>query len=322
MAGMTQDGRMPRRRIVVVAFPDVQALDVAGPAEVFAQAGGYDVQVAAPVRAPLATGSGYAILPDIALDDVRGAIDTIVVAGGEGTRAAHADDGLTAWIAAAAPRARRVAAVCTGAFLLARAGLLDGRRATTHWAWCDALASAYPSVTVDADPIFVADGGVWTSAGVTAGMDLALALVEEDLGPERALEVARNLVLFVRRPGGQSQFSSGLRAQGATRAPLRELQAWIAGNLDADLAVGALAERAHMSERHFARAFKDETGLTPAAYVEQVRVERARLLLESTPTPVAAVAAQCGFGTVETLRRAFARRVGVSPGAYRERFAA
>jgi len=313
---------MPRRRIVIVAFPDVQALDVAGPAEVFAQAGGYDVQVAAPAREPLATGSGYAIVPDLALHEVRGPIDTLVVAGGAGTRAAHADDGLTAWLAATAPRARRIASVCTGAFLLARAGLLDGRRVTTHWAWCDALAAAYPSVTVDADPIFVADGRVWTSAGVTAGMDLALALVEDDLGPERALDVARQLVLFVRRPGGQSQFSAGLRAQGATRAPLRELQAWISDHLGADLAVSALAERAHMSERHFARAFKDETGVTPAAYVEQVRVERARLLLESTPAPVAAVAAQCGFGTVETLRRAFARRVGVSPVAYRERFAA
>ncbi len=153
-------------------------------------------------------------------------------------------------------------------------------------------------------------------------MDLALALVEEDLGPARALEVARSLVLFVRRPGGQAQFSAGLQAQAAARAPLRELQAWMTDNLDADLAVAALAQRAHMSERHFARAFKDETGLTPAAYVERLRVERARLLLETTPAPVASIATGCGFGTVETLRRAFARRVGVSPGAYRERFAA
>ncbi len=314
--------RVMPRRIVIVAFPDVQALDVAGPAEVFAQAGGYDVRVAAPVREPLATGSGYAILPDLALDEVDGPLDTLVVAGGEGTRAASADDLLVGWIADAAPRARRVASVCTGAFLLARAGLLDGRRATTHWAWCDALARAFPAVTVDPDPIFVADGPVRTSAGVTAGMDLALALVEEDLGPARALEVARHLVLFVRRPGGQAQFSSGLQAQAAVRAPLRELQAWMTDNLDADLAVGALADRAHMSERHFARAFKDETGMTPAAYVERLRVERARLLLESTPAPVATVATRCGFGTVETMRRAFARRVGVSPGAYRERFAA
>lgn len=311
---------MPRR-IVIVAFPDVQALDVAGPAEVFAQAGGYDVQVAAPEREPLSTGSGYAILPELALHDVRGPIDTLVVAGGEGTRAASADEFLVGWIARTAPRARRVASVCTGAFLLARAGLLDGRRATTHWAWCDALAGAFPSVTVEPDPIFVADGPVRTSAGVTAGMDLALSLVEEDLGPQRALEVARNLVLFVRRPGGQAQFSAGLRAQAATRAPLRELQARIGDQLEGDLSVSALAARAHMSERHFARAFRDETGITPAAYVEHLRVERARLLLGTTPTAIAAVATQCGFGTPETMRRAFARRVGVSPVAYRERFA-
>ena len=310
------------RRIVIVAFHDVQALDVAGPAEVFAQAGGYTVQVAAPEREPLATGSGYAILPDLALGDVRGPIDTLVVAGGEGTRAAWADDLLVGWIGDAAPRARRVASVCTGAFLLGRAGLLDGRRCTTHWAWCDALARAVPSATVEPDPIFVADGPIRTSAGVTAGMDLALALVEEDLGPARALEVARELVLFIRRPGGQAQFSAGLQAQAAARAPLRELQAWMTDNLAADLSVAALAGRAHMSERHFARAFKDETGMTPATYVERLRVERARLLLETTPAPVASVAARCGFGTVETLRRAFARRVGVSPAAYRERFAA
>ena len=318
---MPHDAPVPRR-IVIVAFPDVQALDVAGPAEVFAQAGGYDVRVAAPAREPLRTGSGYAILPDLALAEVDGPVDTLVVAGGEGTRAASADDLLVGWIAGAAPHARRVASVCTGAFLLARAGLLDGRRATTHWAWCDALARAFPAVTVEPDPIFVADGPIRTSAGVTAGMDLALALVEEDLGPARALEVARNLVLFVRRPGGQAQFSAGLQAQAAARAPLRDLQAWMTDNLGADLAVAALARRAHMSERHFARAFKDETGMTPAAYVERLRVERARLLLETTSAPVASIATGCGFGTVETLRRAFARRVGVSPGAYRERFAA
>ena len=310
------------RRIVIVAFPDVQALDVAGPAEVFSQAGGYSVQVAAPERQPLPTGSGYSLLPDVALRDITGPIDTLVIAGGEGTRAASADDLLVGWIAGAAPRARRVASVCTGAFLLARAGLLDGRRATTHWAWCEALARSFPAVTVEPDPIFVVDGPIRTSAGVTAGMDLALALVEEDLGSQRALDVARNLVLFVRRPGGQAQFSAGLQAQVAVREPLRDLQAWMNDHLEADLAVGALAGRVHMSERHFARAFKAETGLTPGEYVERLRVERARLLLESTPEPVAAVAARCGFGTVETMRRAFARRIGVSPGAYRERFAA
>jgi len=310
------------RRIIIVAFPGVQALDVAGPAEVFAQAGGYEVRVAARALEPLPTGSGYAIVPELTLAGVAGPIDTLLVAGGEGTRSAVADEELVGWIAATAPRARRIASVCTGAFLLARAGLLDGRRATTHWAWCAELARRFPQVEVDPDPIFVADGRVRTSAGVTAGMDLALALVEEDHGPRAALAVARQLVLFVRRPGGQAQFSAGLAAQAAVRAPLRELQAWIADHLTDDLSVPALAGRAQMSERTFARAFRRETGSTPGDYVEALRVERARLLLETTPAQVDAVAAACGFGTVETLRRAFARRTGVSPTAYRSRFAA
>jgi transcriptional regulator GlxA family with amidase domain len=311
------------REVVIVAFPEVQALDVAGPAEVFAQAGGYGVRVAAPRVEPLATGSGYAIAPEVALANVDlDRVDTLVVAGGEGTRAAVADEVLVAWLAAAAPRVRRVAAVCTGAFLLARAGLLDGRRATTHWAWCDELARRFPAVVVEPDPIFVADGPFRTSAGVTAGMDLALSLVEEDLGPRAALRVARELVLFVRRPGGQSQFSAGLAAQAAENAPLRELQAWISDHLDEDLSVPALARRAHMAERSFARAYARETGRTPAVHVELLRVERARMLLETTPAGVEAVAARCGFGTVETMRRAFARRLGVAPAAYRSRFAA
>jgi transcriptional regulator GlxA family with amidase domain len=213
-----------------------------------------------------------------------------------------------------------VSSVCTGAFVLAKAGLLDGRRATTHWASCDRLAARYPAVTVEPDPIFVRDGNVYTSAGVTAGMDLALALVEEDLGRKTALEVARRLVLFVKRPGGQSQFSAQLAAQTADREPLRELQDWIGGNLDADLSVPALARRAHMSERNFARAFRRELGLTPAAYVEIARVESARMALESAATPVEVVARQAGFGTVETMRRAFHRRLGVGPADYRARF--
>ena len=213
-----------------------------------------------------------------------------------------------------------MASVCTGAFLLARAGLLEGRRATTHWSACAQLASRYPGVEVDPDPIFVRHGPVITSAGVTAGMDLALALVEEDLGRELALEVARWLVLFVKRPGGQAQFSAALAAQAAGREPLRELQDWIPGHLEADLSVPALARRACMSERNFARAFRHETGLTPAAYVELTRVERARMELESGELPVEVVARRAGFGTVETMRRAFRRRVGVSPADYRQRF--
>jgi transcriptional regulator GlxA family with amidase domain len=198
--------------------------------------------------------------------------------------------------------------------------LLEGRRATTHWASCETLAERYPAVAVERDPIFVRDGNIYTSAGVTAGMDLALALVEEDLGRRTALEVARWLVLFVKRPGGQSQFSSQLAAQAADREPLRELQEWIAGHLDADLSVPALARRAHMSERNFARAFRRELGMTPGAYVEVARVEAARIALETTAAPVEAVARDAGFGTVETMRRAFHRRLGVGPAAYRARF--
>jgi transcriptional regulator GlxA family with amidase domain len=225
-----------------------------------------------------------------------------------------------AWLTAAARRSRRVASVCTGAFLLARAGLLDGRPATTHWASCKELARRYPSIRVEPDPIFVRDGDVMTSAGVTAGMDLALALVEEDLGRETALETARWLVLFLKRPGGQAQFSAQLAAQMADREPLRELQEWIPDNLDVDLSVPALARRACMSERNFARAFRRETGMTPAAYVETARVERARMALESGELPVETIARQAGFGTVETMRRAFGRRLGVSPLDYRNRF--
>jgi transcriptional regulator GlxA family with amidase domain len=313
-------------RAVIVAFPHVQALDVIGPAEVLSAASelappGYSVEVIAPEPGPLAS-SSVALHPDKTLDDCRGPIDTLIVAGGAGARAAQYDERLVAWLRDAAWRSRRVTSVCTGAFLLAAAGLLDGRRATTHWAWCNVLAQHYPAVTVEPDPIFVRDGNVITSAGVTAGMDLALALVEEDVGREVALEAARWLVLFLKRPGGQSQFSSQLASQRADREPLRELQGWVADNLERDLSVPALAGRAGMSERNFARAFRRETGLTPAAYVEVVRVERARIALESGDLPVELVAKQVGFGTVETMRRAFRRRLGVAPADYRSRFRA
>ncbi len=237
-------------------------------------------------------------------------------------QAAARDHRLTDWLRLAARRSRRVTSVCTGAFLLARAGLLDGRRATTHWNACDALARHYPSIEVEPDPIFVRDGNVYTSAGVTAGIDLALALVEEDLGREAALTVARDLVLFIRRPGGQAQFSAGLAGQAASRPGVRDLQGWIADHLDHDLSVPALAERAFMSPRNFARVFAREVGVTPAAYVESLRLERARTLLEtSDELQLEEVALRCGFGTVETLRRVFGRRLGVNPNAYRSRFA-
>ena len=313
-----------KRRVVIVGFPGVQTLDVTGPAEVFRAAGlirppGYEVTVAAAQKQPLAT-STVSFVPDAALDDIGGTLDTLIVAGGTGARRAEDDPRLIDWIREAAKQARRVTSVCTGAFLLARAGLLDGCRATTHWAHCADLAERYPEVAVERDPIFVRDGNVATSAGVTAGMDLALALVEEDLGREAALEAARWLVVFLQRPGGQAQFSAQLAAQAADRAPLRELQAWIPDHLDEDLTVPALARRACMSDRNFARAFRRETGMTPGAYVETARVERARIALETGDLPVETVARQAGFGTVETMRRAFGRRVGASPAEYRTRF--
>jgi transcriptional regulator GlxA family with amidase domain len=314
------------RRIVIVAFPGVQTLDVVGPAEVFSTAdrlasgGEYAVDVVAASGGALTTGSGLQLLPHRSLTGVRGPIDTLMVAGGTGVADAMADERLVRWIRTAAQRARRVASVCNGAFLLAEAGLLDGRRATTHWAACAELRRRYPSVEVEDAPIFVRDGDVYTSAGVTAGIDLALAMVEDDLGAAVARDAARWLVLFLRRPGNQAQFSSGPAWQPATRPPLRDLQSWIADNLTADLSVAALAERAYMSPRNFARAFRREVGVTPGAYVESARLERARAELEAGDASVDAVAALCGFGTVETMRRAFQRRFDVNPAAYRSRF--
>jgi transcriptional regulator GlxA family with amidase domain len=315
---------MPRR-VVLVAYPGVQALDLTGPADAFAIASAvvpdaYEVELVAHRPAPLRAANGLRLVPDRALQACRGPIDTLLVAGGPGVIYALDDGVLVEWIATAAGRARRVASVCTGAFLLARAGLLDGRRATTHWAGCAELERRHPEVRVERDPIYVRDGRIYTSAGITAGIDLAIAMIEEDLGPRVALDVARMLVLFVKRPGGQAQFSAQLAAQAADREPLRELQAWLPDHLDEDLSVPALAARVFMSPRNFARAFRREVGMTPAAYVEALRVERARMLLETTDLPVEEVARRCGFGSVETLRRAFARRLNVTPSAYRDRF--
>jgi transcriptional regulator GlxA family with amidase domain len=317
--------RPSTRRVLVVGFPDVQVLDVTGPGEVFSIADrlagpAYSVELASADGESIVSSSGFELVPHGPLPPRSRRIDTLVVAGGRGVGEAARDERLVAWVRATAPRCRRVASVCTGAFVLARAGLLDGRRATTHWAACDDLARHHPEVRVEPDPIYLRDGNVYTSAGVTAGIDLALGLVEEDLGSRVALEVARQLVLFVRRPGGQAQFSAVLAGQAADRLSLRELQDWMADHLDDDLSVAALAERAFMSPRNFARVFRREVGTTPAAYVESLRVERARLLLESTEHQVDEIARRCGFGTVETLRRSFARRLRVSPAEYRLRF--
>ncbi len=314
-----------------MAYPRIQSLDVTGPLEVFAGAQrlieetgrsepGYDVRVLSPDGRPLASSSGLRITPDGAAREQAVVIDTLIVAGGPGHVEAQEDQDLIAWIAATSSRARRTASVCTGAFLLARAGVLQGRRATTHWAFAQQLALAHPDVSVDPEPIFVRDGSVWTSAGVTCGMDLALALVEDDLDREAALQIARMLVLFLRRPGNQSQFSAALGSQTPRREPLREAQRAVLESVCGDHTVEAMAERAHMSPRHFARAFRAETGITPARYVERVRVEAARRMLEETSDPIADVAAACGFGTPETMRRVFLRALTVGPAEYRRRF--
>jgi transcriptional regulator GlxA family with amidase domain len=319
------------REVAILLYPGVQSLDVTGPLEVFDAAGrvlahrpgsgrGYSVRLLAREREPLRTSSGLTVVPDGVLSDVRYPLDTLIVPGGGGQVRAAQDPATLDWIRRSAARSRRVASVCTGAFLLASAGLLDGRRATTHWAYASALAREHPGVHVDPEPIFVRDGRIWTSAGVTAGIDLALALVEHDSDRECALAIARHLVMFLRRPGNQSQFSATLAAQQPEREPLREVQRSVLEDVAGDHSVEAMAARAHMSPRHFARAFRAETGLTPARYVERVRLEAARRRLEEGREPIAAVAAACGFGTAETMRRAFLRTLAVGPSEYRRRF--
>lgn len=325
-----RDAQHPRV-IVIVVYPGVQSLDVTGPLEVFAGAQrlietdsrrepGYELLTLSHDGAALRTSSGLTLIPNVGLQGAPKSIDTLIVAGGSGHGEAEADRALVDWIARASLNARRTASVCTGAFLLARAGLLDGRRATTHWAAARELQRMHPEVRVDAEPIFVRDGPVWTSAGVSAGMDLTLALVEEDLDREAALTIARHLVLFLRRPGNQSQFSATLAAQRAQRDPLRETQRAILEDVAGDHSVEAMAVRAHMSPRHFARAFRAETGVTPARHVERVRLEAARRRLEDTSDPLAAIAVGCGFGSAETMRRVFLRTLEVGPAEYRRRF--
>jgi transcriptional regulator GlxA family with amidase domain len=318
-------------RVVILLYPGVQSLDVTGPLEVFAGAHlalaaarpgepGYEVSTVAASMDPLRTSSGLTITPDQTLPRSGEPIDTLIVPGGSGRRQAGADAELIDWIARAARGARRVASVCTGSFLLAQAGLLDGRRVTTHWAYAAQLARLHPQVDVDPDPIFIQDGSLWTSAGVTAGMDLALAMVEQDHDRDLALEIARHLVLFLRRPGNQSQFSATLMAQEPQREPLREIQRAVLEDVAGDHSIEAMAARAHMSPRHFARAFRAETGVTPARYVERIRLEAARRRLEETSEPVQGIALSCGFGTAETMRRVFLRLLAVGPAEYRRRF--
>jgi transcriptional regulator GlxA family with amidase domain len=317
-----------KRKVVLIAFDGMQLLDLAGPMDVFdaatrvlAGAGGYELLVATPEGKPVraanglevGTGAGLAELP------ARG-IDTLVVVGGAGTDAVAEDERFLGLLLRLAGAARRTCSVCGGAWALAAAGLLDGRRATTHWARCRRLAAAYPSVTVEPDRIYVRDGDVLTSAGVTAGIDLALALVEEDHGAEVARTVARWLVVFLQRPGGQSQFSERLGVSVGSQSPVRPLVDRIVAEPAANHSVAELARAAGLSERHLARVFLREARTTPARFVERVRVEAARDALEGGNTPVEAVAERCGFGSAETMRRAFMRVLGVNPGELRRRF--
>ncbi|WP_436792536.1 GlxA family transcriptional regulator [Actinospongicola halichondriae] len=319
---------MRPRPILFTAFDGIQSLDVNGPLEVFAAAddtvggGAYDITVLSLDGNDVRAGSGLRIGVDGTMTDAPAEIDTVVVPGGDGTVQAVGNPAFVAAVDVLAGRSRRVVSVCSGAFVLAAAGLLDGRKATTHWSVADLLADMHPDVDVDPDPIFVRDGNVSTSAGVTTGMDLALALVEEDLGADVALAVAQRLVLFLRRPGSQSQFSAHRAAQIADLERIRELQTWIEDNAASDLSVARLAERVGYSERHLTRLFLDEVGETPARYVQRIRVDVARRRLEESGDGIDAIATAAGFGSTETLRRAFLREVGVAPAQYRARFTA
>ncbi|MDJ0380040.1 DJ-1/PfpI family protein [Streptomyces sp. G-G2] len=317
-------------RVVIAVFPDVDLLDVTGPAEVFALANresadnAYEVRLAGPEPGHVTTSAGVRLVVDLTFAEVGAAVDTLLVPGAVDLRpdgpVPRVDPAVVEWIRATAPHARRVASVCVGAHLLAAAGLLDGRRATTHWSTAALLAAEHPRVEVDPDPIFVRSGRVWTGAGISACMDLALALVTEDLGEEMALAVARHLVMYLKRQGGQSQFSVPLSRPPGTRRDIDELCAYIADHLDGDLSAAALAARMCMSERHFARTFRRETGVGAAGYVEAARVEAARRLLETTDEPLERVAATAGLGSVETLHRAFRKQIATTPATYRRRF--
>jgi transcriptional regulator GlxA family with amidase domain len=315
------------RTIVLVAYDRMQLLDLAGPVEVFANAdersggGAYRILIATTDGGRVRTTSGVEVGADIAFADAPDEFDTLMAVGGRGTRQLIADAGFIDGLSGLARRARRITSVCSGSFLLAAAGLLDGYRATTHWGSCDLLAENWPEVEVLPDQIYVHDRNRWTSAGITAGIDLSLALVEADHGPELAHRVAAWLVVFARRPGGQAQFSAQLQAQAARTPAIAEIQRWLPDHLGEDLTVDRLADRAGMSTRSFSRSFRAETGTTPAAHVEALRVEAARRLLETTDQTVGAVARNVGFRHAETLHRAFARRVGTTPDRYRQHFA-
>lgn len=319
--------RSSRRNIALVCYDGAQSLDLVGPFEVFRMANyysgtqTYQIMLVSPRGGDIVANSGLRLAGAIALKDVPRDLDTILVAGGDerGVRGA-VDSEIVAWVRSRAKRTPRVGSVCSGAFVLAAAGLLDGRRATTHWESCDELRRMRPQVELEPDAIYVADPPFYTSAGVTAGFDLCLSFVEADCGADIALAVARNLVLFMRRPGGQTQYSAALNVQAAATPRIRKLVAQVTADPTGDLGVPQLAERAGMSERTFSRVFHKETGLTPAAFVEIARVDRAKALLETSNWPLARIAEKSGINSLDALHRAFQKRVGVTPGDYRARF--
>lgn len=315
-------------RIAILAFPRVQLLDVVGPADVFAEAArhlgnprAYQVQVIGTEDGVIKSSSGLRLVVDSTVSTHRGAPDTLLVTGSP-----HIDDiannaDLQAWLKRQSKTVRRIGSVCSGAFVLAAAGLLHGKRVATHWNAVERLAVENPDATVEPDAIYVKDGNLYTSAGVTAGMDLALAMVEEDHGRELALKVARELVMFLKRPGGQSQFSAHLAAQTTERSSIRDVQEYVVAHLRADLSVPRLANRAGMSERNFARVFRAEAGVTPAEFVETARIDAARRLVEASEVSLKRLAYAVGYANVDGFRRAFIRRLGVAPSDYRKRFA-
>jgi len=320
------------RNVVLLAYGGMNLLDLAGPMQVLATTNRlqgrevYRLHVASAEGGAVTTSAGLPVLTQAlsALDALlcAGELHTLISPGGSVGDSFRIDPALVAWIREAAPLARRVCSVCTGAFHLAEAGVLDGLRVTTHWDSAEDLEQRYPALEVDGEPIYIRQGRIWTSAGVTAGIDLTLALVEQDLGHAAAIATARQLVMFIKRPGGQSQFSTPLASQATGAGRFAELHAWIAGNLEADLRVENLARQANMSPRTFARLYVAETGRTPARTVELMRLEAARRALEETRLPLKRIASQSGYGEEQNLRRVFLRQLGVSPGQYRERFAA
>jgi transcriptional regulator GlxA family with amidase domain len=330
LQGIRKPTREPHgvRKVVMLAVSPVVELDVVGPIEVFASANkilrargpAYEIQVVTTEADCIIAGeAGLSLIAHRHYREVSGKVDTLLVSGGHGA-ITRRDRVISAWLRRWASKARRVSSICIGAFLLAEAGLLNGRRATTHWSWANELVTSYPQIAVDPNPIWVQDGKIYTSAGVTAGIDLCLALVEEDYGSDLALDIARGLVVFLRRPGGQAQFSVSLSAQASDLSKLQELQMWMAENLGGDLSVETLASRCAMSPRNFARVFVRELGTTPARYVAQLRIEAARRLIEEADCNLDEIASTCGFNSAEVMRRAFRRSLKIAPSQYRDRF--